>query len=41
MLVEEAEINHWTLDKVQIRHDGKRIITLRRKIIPAVRINEL
>ena len=40
MLVEEAEINHWTLDKVQIRHDGKRIITLRRKIIPAVRINE-
>lgn len=39
MLVEEAEMNHWTLDKVQIRHDGKRIITLRRRIIRAIRID--
>ena len=33
LLVEEAELNRWTLDRLQIRRDGKRVITLRRKII--------
>ena len=33
LLVEEAEKNHWTLDRVLILHNGKRIIRLRRRII--------
>lgn len=37
MLVEEAEQNHWTLDRVQILPSGKRIIRLRRRIMRAVR----
>jgi hypothetical protein len=37
LLVEEAEKNHWTLDRVQILPCGKRIIRLRRRIIRVVR----
>ncbi|OIQ81704.1 hypothetical protein GALL_365160 [mine drainage metagenome] len=33
LLVEEAEKNHWTLDRVQVLPSGKRIIRLRRKIM--------
>lgn len=37
LLVEEAEKNHWTLDRVQILPSGRRIIRLRRRIIHVVR----
>jgi hypothetical protein len=37
LLVEEAEKNHWTLDRVQILPNGKRIIRLRRRIMRVVR----
>ena len=36
-LVEEAEKNHWTLDRIRILPSGKRIIRLRRRIIRVVR----
>ncbi|HUW79246.1 MAG TPA: DUF5703 family protein [Candidatus Nanopelagicaceae bacterium] len=37
ILVEEAEKNHWTLDRVQILPSGRRIIRLRRRIMRVVR----
>lgn len=37
LLVERAEQGGWVLDRVQIRSDGIRRVTLRRKIIRAVR----
>ncbi len=37
ILVEEAEQNHWTLDRVQILPSGRRIIRLRRRIIRVIR----
>ena len=37
LLVERAEQGGWVLDRVRIGHDGKRRVTLRRKIIRAVR----
>jgi len=37
ILVEEAEQNHWTLDRVQILPSGKRIIRLRRRIMHVIR----
>ena len=39
LLVEEAEQNHWTLDRVQILQNGKRIIRLRRRIMHVARTN--
>lgn len=37
LLVERAEQGGWVLDRVQIKSDGIRRVTLRRKIIRAVR----
>ncbi|TYL56042.1 hypothetical protein FXB39_01490 [Nocardioides sp. BGMRC 2183] len=37
LLSERAEHGGWELDRVQIGHDGKRRVVLRRKIIRAVR----
>lgn len=37
LLTERAEHGGWELDRVQIGHDGKRRVVLRRKIIRAVR----
>lgn len=37
LLVERAEQGGWVLDRVQIKPDGIRRVTLRRKIIRAVR----
>ena len=37
LLVERAEQGGWVLDRVQIKADGIRRVTLRRKIIRAVR----
>lgn len=37
LLVERAEHGGWELDRVQIGHDGKRRVVLRRKIIRATR----
>lgn len=37
LLVDHAEREHWTLDRVRIFPDGRRVITLRRKIIRVMR----
>jgi hypothetical protein len=37
LLVERAEIEGWVLDRTRITPDGKRYVSLRRKIIRAVR----
>lgn len=37
LLVDHAERGHWTLDRVRIYPDGRRIVRLRRRIIRMMR----
>lgn len=37
LLVEHAEKGHWTLDRVRIFPDGRRVVRLRRRILRVMR----
>jgi hypothetical protein len=37
LLVDQAERGHWTLDRVRIYPDGRKVVRLRRRIIRMIR----